>query len=601
MIDVIKNMFDYYPRFSECTIQTFDDNKSRKLNWLAWKFINIEENYIKFSDLNNLWAWIFFSVNPMKQWERNKESIVWVSSWICEIDWLDKDLQKKLISNCPLKPSLIIESNSSYHLYWFAKDWTIERWNDICNGLRNYFDWDPAVVDISRVLRLPWYYHMKDDTKPYMIDIIDVSLEYFTEEQMILAYPNIKTVSEIKQSLIIKESQAKNDLWWDYYWDRVKNMDTQTMLEEISWTSFVNWETISFSRNNNWTEQIFINWKSTWCWLDKNWKIWSSAWWWPNWTNWVFRYWNCDWRELAKWINDKHPEMVIKKDIPKKEIKKEKIIENKEELDFTTITPFTRWLQSIDNKFGRFELNKLIVTIWESQSWKTEFTFFQARTNANRWYKVCYIALEMNKKQMIARICQKRAWVSKNEWDNKTFTTQQKEIMKDKYNELWDYKNLDIIYISKPSIEDIKDTIKEKQKEWFELFYIDNLWFIDWDWMPEIELTAMVIRELKDLTNTQSISINLLHHFNKWSTKDRSWPRGMASIRSSWKIENDADYVLQVWRDLEDEIPPEDRKLVWIYLQKDRVWGDPSNCTIEFDRWDYIENKQITKTQQIPF
>jgi replicative DNA helicase len=36
----------------------------------------------------------------------------------------------------------------------------------------------------------------------------------------------------------------------------------------------------------------------------------------------------------------------------------------------------------------------------------------------------------------------------------------------------------------------------------------------------------------------------------------------MASIRSSGKIENDADYVLQVWRDLDDDIPPEDRKLV---------------------------------------
>jgi len=36
----------------------------------------------------------------------------------------------------------------------------------------------------------------------------------------------------------------------------------------------------------------------------------------------------------------------------------------------------------------------------------------------------------------------------------------------------------------------------------------------------------------------------------------------MASIRSSGKIENDADYVLQVWRDLDEDIPAEDRELV---------------------------------------
>jgi len=71
----------------------------------------------------------------------------------------------------------------------------------------------------------------------------------------------------------------------------------------------------------------------------------------------------------------------------------------------------------------------------------------------------------MNKQRMIARICQKRAGVTKPERDNKTFSQQQKEIMKSKYDELWNYKNLDIIYIAQPTIEEIKETIKEKQME----------------------------------------------------------------------------------------------------------------------------------------
>jgi vacuolar-type H+-ATPase subunit F/Vma7 len=66
---------------------------------------------------------------------------------------------------------------------------------------------------------------------------------------------------------------------------------------------------------------------------------------------------------------------------------------------------------------------------------------------------------------MILRICQKRAGVTKKEWDNKTISQSQKDIMREKYNELWDYPNLDIVYISKPTIEDIKTTIKEKQME----------------------------------------------------------------------------------------------------------------------------------------
>lgn len=598
MRELVESMFNTYPRFSECTIQTFDDNKERKDIKLASKIINKQENYTKIDELNTKWAGIFFSVNPMLEWKRDKESVVWISSWICEIDWMDKKIQLAIINNCPLKPSMIIESNSSYHLYWFAKDWTKEKRYDICNWLRNYFDWDPAVVDISRVLRLPWYNHLKDETKPYLITIFDISWKYYTEEEMLSAYPNKQSLTDIKQSLIIKDSQAKKDLWWDYYWDRVKNMNTVSMLEEISWTQFVNNETISFHKNSNWTEQIVVNWKSTWCWIDKNWKIGSVAWWWPNWTNWVFRYGNCDWKQLAKRINDNHKEMTIEKSVPKKENIKDIVIQEKSDIDFTTVTPFTRWLPVLDEIFGRFSLNQFIVTIGESQSWKTEFTFFQARQNAKLWYKVCYIGLEMTKKNMILRICQKRAWVTKKEWDNKTISQTQKDIMREKYNELWDYPNLDIVYIAKPTIEDIKTTIKEKQKEWYELFYIDNMWFIVWD-VQEIELTAFISRELKELTNTQPISINLLHHFNKGNSKDRIWPRWMASIRSSGKIENDADYVVQIWRDLDDDIPQEERKVVGVYLQKDRVRWDPSNCKIEFDRWDYKE-RQI-KDNTLPF
>jgi hypothetical protein len=37
--------------------------------------------------------------------------------------------------------------------------------------------------------------------------------------------------------------------------------------------------------------------------------------------------------------------------------------------------------------------------------------------------------------------------------------------MKSKYDELWNYKNLDITYLAKPNIEDIKELIIEKQKE----------------------------------------------------------------------------------------------------------------------------------------
>jgi len=48
----------------------------------------------------------------------------------------------------------------------------------------------------------------------------------------------------------------------------------------------------------------------------------------------------CDGKELARWINENHPEMVVKKTVPKKEVK-ETIVEDSE-VDWTAITPFSR-------------------------------------------------------------------------------------------------------------------------------------------------------------------------------------------------------------------------------------------------------------------
>jgi hypothetical protein len=69
----------------------------------------------------------------METGQRNKESVTEINAWICEVDGIDKTEQQAMIKICPIKPSLIIESKSSYHLYRFAKDGTKENWNKICN------------------------------------------------------------------------------------------------------------------------------------------------------------------------------------------------------------------------------------------------------------------------------------------------------------------------------------------------------------------------------------------------------------------------------------------------------------------------------------
>ena len=595
---LLQEFMDIYPWIENHNIQTFSETpeaieiKNKQKSDPLAQILPFNKDWLNQAYKIHLeWGWVFFSVNPMTPWKRDQKSVTWVTAWICEMDNRTKEEQKKLIKIAPIKPTFIVESERSYHLYWISKDWTKENRNKIGNGLRNFFDWDPAVVDISRVLRLPWFEHQKNPNNKFMIKLeLDYELCSFNtenkEEDMLEAYPDHRKLSEIKREAEAKERVLKSNLWDDTFRDRVKAMDTETLLRQISWTKLVNWENIEFIQNSNWTKQIEVNGKSTGSWIDKNWKIGSYDWGWPNWTNRVFRYWNVDWKWLYSWIKDNYPEMLESKWIKTKEVKIVK--EEMWDIDFTKITPYTRGLESLDNSFGRFDNQKLIVTVWESQSWKTEFTFFQARKNADKWHKVCYLALEMNKKNMILRIAMKRNKITKAQRDNKDLSEEQKHNIRELYQKLWNYTNLNILHLSSPTIDNIITEIEEKHKEWYTLFYVDNLWFIAWEW-NEFENTTEAIRKLKDITNKHELTINLIHHFNKWNTQERNTPRGIASIRGSGKIENDVDYAMQVWRDLDPDLSVEEKSKVTILLQKDRERGDPQMQDIKFNRWDYIE------------
>jgi len=67
-----------------------------------------------------------------------------------------------------------------------------------------------------------------------LISIYDYTGKYYTEEEMLKAYPNTRSFAQVKSDMIEKEKTAKKDLGGDYFWDRVKAMDTVRVLERIS-------------------------------------------------------------------------------------------------------------------------------------------------------------------------------------------------------------------------------------------------------------------------------------------------------------------------------------------------------------------------------
>lgn len=512
----LEMMREKYPHFKECTIQLFDDTKQGRD--LARK---LDQNKFSDEDLerwleayNKKWAGVFFSINSMLPWERDKASVTRVNAWACEVDNLSKEDQLKLISVAPLAPSLIIESHKSFHMYRFAKDGTIENWTKVCRWLRNFFGGDPAIAsDISRVLRVPWYNHMKDANNPFMCDIVDGNWEYYTEEEMLKAYPDTETLADKEAKAIKKQEQLKQAIWNDDARERIKAMDSKAMLERISWTSLVWWDIITFKHNSNWTEQIYCNWKSTGCRIDKVGKIWSTDKWWPNWTNWIAWYGGVDWKEIYKWIKEEFPFVLPEK---KEETKSVDSILSAIDTDINTEL-HTYYYPKGFEKFNSFLSGELVTIVAPSNSWKTTFAMDIIKRNTAEGRKCFYINWEFRIETVwVNRWLRRNGKTKEALWDKNPLTPEERKDMEkyvaDSLGQFW-YDCSPMGY----KLEDLVELITEKTKEWYELFVIDSLSKIQWNLTNEARSHQnQTMETFLALVQKLNIAVILLHHTNKF-------------------------------------------------------------------------------------
>lgn len=125
---------------------------------------------------------IFLSVNNFYDNNRKKDSLAKINAWYVEVD-------SKTTKKFPIEPSLTIESKSGYHFYFFAKDATVENYASIERGLVECIGGDDHAMDITRVLRVPGYYHCKDPNNKFMIKEIQRSNKIYTEKEMLNNFP----------------------------------------------------------------------------------------------------------------------------------------------------------------------------------------------------------------------------------------------------------------------------------------------------------------------------------------------------------------------------------------------------------------------------
>ena len=214
---------------------------------------------------------IFWTVNDFRGPRRitNLKKIV---AWAIDIDKGTKAQMKNRIE-AGLIPTMVIETKSGFHVYWKAKDAKTEHWDAIVSDrLVPFYGADKNARDLARILRVPGYYHLKNPTEPFLVEKVwewDVG---YTEMQMVQFYPVAREVQQREFNKIKKETK-ETDSFWDVIW----NLDCEGALTKLSGHPSVGCEIYSFNPNRNGTKQIFVNGKSTSCWIDREGKIGSLS------------------------------------------------------------------------------------------------------------------------------------------------------------------------------------------------------------------------------------------------------------------------------------------------------------------------------------
>ncbi|MFC4100112.1 DNA-primase RepB domain-containing protein [Paenibacillus xanthanilyticus] len=85
-----------------------------------------------------------------------------------------------------LRQAMIVETKNGYHAYWPIRGGAIAKFVPIQNALTKKFGSDPHITNLSRVMRVPGFYHMKNPDQPFLVRVVSWGRKKpFTQEELV--------------------------------------------------------------------------------------------------------------------------------------------------------------------------------------------------------------------------------------------------------------------------------------------------------------------------------------------------------------------------------------------------------------------------------
>ncbi len=256
---------------------------------------------------------IFWCVNDFKSHRRLSE-LSRINYWYVDLDQGSKEAQWAAIEKSPAIPSMVLETKRGFHIYWEAQDATVENWTRVMKDrLIPFFNADQNAADITRILRAPGFFHMKDPKDPFWVDFAFGKEICFFEREMLTLFPDAtRRTQENKRKHFNDLPQTVNG---KDAWEKIWNLDCEKALKQLSGTNHVSGEVYDFKDNRNGTKQIFVNGKSTACWIDSDRHIGSHSNGGPTVAQWL-RWFGHSWKDTIEILEKEFPNVGFKLNPP---------------------------------------------------------------------------------------------------------------------------------------------------------------------------------------------------------------------------------------------------------------------------------------------
>jgi putative DNA primase/helicase len=183
-ISLEKFLGAFFEPEEDVCIRVFSDRKPSEFlgEKLPVKLNNIEKYIPALKEHNSNNRGIFFVVN---YGGHEDKQIKRINAQFVENDTVSLEEQYKRLMAFPLEPSIIVKTKKSLHGYWLIKDGQVSLFREVQKKLAQYFRGDKSIVNESRVLRLPGFFHCKEE--PVMVECIKFNPELkYTQEELLL-------------------------------------------------------------------------------------------------------------------------------------------------------------------------------------------------------------------------------------------------------------------------------------------------------------------------------------------------------------------------------------------------------------------------------